>query len=65
MSLSMLKMYISFAGMLLLFLALGLIWLSRRKLKGLLAGIVSLLAYISLISGAIIIIFIVFTGPTR
>ncbi len=65
MSLSMLKMYISFAGMLLLFLAMGLIWLSRRKLKGLLAGIVSLLAYISLISGAIIIIFIVFTGPTR
>lgn len=65
MSDSMLKMYISFAGMILLFLAMGLIWLSRRKLKGFLAGIVSLLAYLSLVSGAIIIIFVVFTGPTR
>lgn len=65
MSDSMLKMYISFAGMILLFLAMGLIWLSRKKLKGFLAGIVSLLAYLSLVSGAIIIIFVVFTGPTR
>ena len=64
MSISMLKMYISFVGMILLFLALGLIWLSRKKLKGWLAGIVSLLAYLSLVSGAIIILFIVFTGPT-
>lgn len=60
----MLKMYISFAGMIFLFLAIGLIWLSRAKLKGFLAGIVSLLAYISLMLGAIIIIWVVFTGPT-
>ncbi|WYV01283.1 DUF2768 domain-containing protein [Oceanobacillus sp. FSL H7-0719] len=65
MSVSMLKMYISFAGIILLFLAMGLIWLSRRKLKGWLAGVVSLLAYLSLVSGALIIIYIVFTGPTR
>ena len=65
MNISMLKMYISFAGMILLFLAMGLIWLSRRKLKGWIAGIISLLAYISLVSGALIIIFVVFTGPTR
>jgi putative effector of murein hydrolase LrgA (UPF0299 family) len=64
MSVSMLKMYISFVGMILLFLALGLIWLSRSKLKGWLAGLVSFLAFLSLVSGAIIIIFIVFTGPT-
>lgn len=65
MSLSMLKMYISFAGMILLFLAMGLIWLSRKKLKGWLAGIISLLAYISLILGMLIIVWVVFTGPTR
>lgn len=64
MSISMLKMYISFAGMLFLFIAIGLIWLSRYKLKGFFAGIVSLLAYISLVLGAIIILFVVFTGPT-
>ncbi|HLR74238.1 MAG TPA: DUF2768 domain-containing protein [Virgibacillus sp.] len=65
MSVSMLKMYISFAGMILLFLAIGLILLSRHKLKGWLAGIVSLLAYIALILGGLIILYIVFSGPTR
>lgn len=65
MSVSMLKMYISFAGIILLFLAIGLILLSRHKLKGWLAGVVALLAYISLIIGGLIILYIVFSGPTR
>ncbi len=60
----MLKMYISFAGMIFLFLAIGLILLSRYKLKGILAVIVSILAYIFLISGGLIIFYIVFSGPT-
>ncbi|MGP4107425.1 DUF2768 family protein [Virgibacillus sp. L01] len=64
MSVSMLKMYISFGGMALLLLAIGLIILSRYKLNGILAGIVSVLAYLSLILGGIIIIYIVFSGPT-
>ncbi|WP_077358093.1 DUF2768 domain-containing protein [Virgibacillus halodenitrificans] len=64
MSQSMLNMYISFAGMLLLFLAIGLIWLSRNKLNGWLSGISSILAYISLLLGSIIILYIVFSGPT-
>ncbi|RIU96169.1 DUF2768 domain-containing protein [Oceanobacillus picturae] len=64
MSLSMLKMYISFAGMIFLFLAIGLILLSRYKLKGILSVIVSILAYIFLISGGLIIFYIVFSGPT-
>lgn len=64
-SASMLMMYISFAGMLLLILAIGLILLSRYKLKGFIAGIVSLLAYLFLISGSLIILFVVFSGPTR
>lgn len=64
MSLSMLKMWISFAGIFFLLLAWGLIWLGRSKLKGLLSGIVSLLAYLSLILGGLIIVYIVFSGPT-
>lgn len=65
MSVSMLKMYISFAGMIFLILAIGLILLSRLKLKGWIAGVVSFLAYICLILGALIILYIVLTGPTR
>ncbi|MFD2045871.1 DUF2768 domain-containing protein [Ornithinibacillus salinisoli] len=64
MSQSMLNMWISFAGMGFLIIAIGLILLSRYKLKGVLAGIVASIAYISLFLGAIIIIFIVFSGPT-
>ncbi|HLR79985.1 MAG TPA: DUF2768 domain-containing protein [Bacillota bacterium] len=64
MSLSMLKMWISFAGMIFLLLAIGLILLSRYKLKGWLAGIVTVLAYIFLILGGLIILYIVFSGPT-
>jgi len=65
MSLSMLKMWISFAGIFFLLLALGLIWLGRNHLKGWFAGIISILAYISLLAGGIIIVYIVFSGPTR
>ncbi|SFE45492.1 Protein of unknown function [Lentibacillus persicus] len=64
MSESMLNMWISFAGMGLLILAMGLILLSRYKLKGFLSGIVTVLAYLSLIIGAVIILYIVFSGPT-
>jgi hypothetical protein len=64
-SLSMLMMYISFLGMFLLILAIGLIVLSRTKLKGWLAGIVTFLAYICLIAGGLIILYVVLSGPTR
>lgn len=60
----MLKMWVSFAGIIFLFVAVGLILLSRYKLKGFFAFIVSLLAYISLILGGLIILYIVFSGPT-
>ncbi|MFZ3578174.1 DUF2768 domain-containing protein [Virgibacillus sp. DJP39] len=65
MSTSMLNMYISFVGMGLLILAIGLIVLSRYKLKGWLAGIVATIAYICLIFGSIIIFYIVLSGPTK
>ncbi|HLR63169.1 MAG TPA: DUF2768 domain-containing protein [Lentibacillus sp.] len=64
MSESMMNMWISFAGMGLLILAMGLVLLSRYKLKGVLSAIVTILAYLSLIFGAIIILYIVFSGPT-
>ncbi|MBU5265408.1 DUF2768 domain-containing protein [Virgibacillus proomii] len=64
MSESMLKMYISFIGMALLLVAIGLILLARYKLRGWFAGIISLFAYISLVLGCLIIFYIVFSGPT-
>jgi hypothetical protein len=64
MSESMLKMYISFAGMFFLLLAIGLILLSRYKLKGVFAAIIAVIAYLFLISGGLIIFYIVFSGPT-
>lgn len=64
-SVSMLMMYIAFVGMILLILAIGLIVLSRSKLKGWLAGMVSFLAYICLITGGLIILYVVLSGPTR
>ncbi|SDJ67299.1 DUF2768 domain-containing protein [Sediminibacillus albus] len=63
MSESMLNMYISFGGIIFLFLAIGLILLSRYKLKGIFGTIIAILAYIFLIVGGLIIFYIVFSGP--
>ncbi|WP_226034677.1 DUF2768 domain-containing protein [Aquibacillus saliphilus] len=64
MSESMLNMYISFAGIIFLFVAIGLILLSRYKLRGILATIIAILAYLFLVVGGIIIFYIVVSGPT-
>ncbi|WP_102027188.1 DUF2768 domain-containing protein [Salirhabdus sp. Marseille-P4669] len=64
MSESMLKMYISFAGMAFLIIAIVLIMLSRNKLKGVLSIITGIIAYIFFIVGSIIIFYIVISGPT-
>ncbi|GGB33540.1 DUF2768 family protein [Virgibacillus dakarensis] len=64
MSVGLIKMWISFAGIILLFMAIGLILLSRYKLRGFFAGVVSVLAYLCFILGSIIIFYIVFSGPT-
>ncbi|GAB3052792.1 DUF2768 domain-containing protein [Virgibacillus ainsalahensis] len=58
------KMWVSFIGMAFLILAMGLILLSRYKLKGFFSVIVSILAYLLFILGALIIFYIVFSGPT-
>lgn len=64
MSAAEIKEIISFVGIALLILALTLISLSRKKLKGVIAGIVSFLAYICLIVGALIVFYVVISGPT-
>ncbi|WP_347860468.1 DUF2768 domain-containing protein [Salimicrobium sp. PL1-032A] len=64
MSLSLLKMWISFAGIILMFLAVGLILLSRHKLNGIFSVVAAVLAYACMIVGGIIIAYIVLSGPT-
>ncbi|MBD8014033.1 DUF2768 domain-containing protein [Microbacterium sp. APC 3898] len=59
------KMWVSFAGIAFLMISMGFIYLSRYKLKnGILKFIFALVAYILLILGFFIMIFIVFSGPT-
>lgn len=59
------KMWVSFAGIVFLMISMGFIYLSRYKLKnGILKFIFALVAYILLILGFFIMIFIVFSGPT-
>lgn len=64
MSAAELKEIISFAGIGLLIISIALITVSRSKLKGFIGSIVSAIAYICFIVGAIIVVFIVFSGPT-
>ncbi|MFT4413107.1 DUF2768 domain-containing protein [Fredinandcohnia humi] len=59
----LLKMWISFAGIAFMFLAVISIYFSRYKLKGILKGIVATIAYIFMILAGIIIFFVVFSGP--
>ncbi|MEK5442045.1 MULTISPECIES: DUF2768 domain-containing protein [Fredinandcohnia] len=59
----LLKMWISFAGIAFMFIAVISIYLSRFKLKGFLKGLVATIAYIFMILAGIIIFFVVFSGP--
>lgn len=61
---SMMKMWVSFAGIALLVIAVTFISLSRYKLKGWLSRIVAFVAYIAFVLGGLIIFYIVFSGPT-
>lgn len=64
MSAAEIKEMISFIGIGLLILAIAFIQLSRRKLSGILSVIVSIIAYLCLISGGLIVIYVVLSGPT-
>lgn len=59
------KMWVSFAGIGFLLISMGMIYLSRYKLKnGVLKFLFALVAYILLILGFFIMVFTVFSGPT-
>lgn len=58
------KMWISFAAMIFMFIAIITIYLSRYKLKGILRVVTAVIAYILMISAGLIILFVVLSGPT-
>ncbi|MBS4217298.1 DUF2768 domain-containing protein [Bacillus sp. FJAT-49711] len=65
MSPSMQKMWISIIGMFLLALAMFTIYISRYKLNNKILKIVtSITAWLFMIIGGLIVLFIVLTGPT-
>ncbi|HLR41919.1 MAG TPA: DUF2768 domain-containing protein [Pseudogracilibacillus sp.] len=55
---------ISFIGIGLLILAIALISLARKKLSGIIGFIVSFIAYMCLVVGGLIVVYIVISGPT-
>ncbi len=62
---SLTKMWISFAAMGFMFLAILSIYVSRYKLnKGLFRFITAVIAYALLISSGLMMIYVVFSGPT-
>lgn len=59
------KMWVSFAGIAFLIISMGMIYLSRYKIQnGIVKFVFALIAYILLILGFLIMVFIVFNGPT-
>ncbi|MEH7331389.1 DUF2768 domain-containing protein [Neobacillus drentensis] len=61
MSPGMLKMWISIAGMALMFLAIITIYFSRYKLKGILRLLSAILAYIFMIIAGLTLLIVFFT----
>ena len=65
MSASMLKMWISFAGMGLMIVAIFSIYVSRYKINnGVIKGMTALFAYLCMVIGGLIVAYVVLSGPT-
>lgn len=64
MSPSLVKMWISLAGMGFMFLSIISIYLSRYKLKGIFRILTAIIAYGLMLLSGLIILFVVFSGPT-
>lgn len=58
------KMWVSFAGIGFLIIAITFISLSRYKLKGWISKVFAFIAYISLVLAGLIVFYIVFSGPS-
>ncbi|WP_408006536.1 DUF2768 domain-containing protein [Pseudalkalibacillus sp. A8] len=63
MSEGLLKMWIALGAIGLMFFAVISITFSRMKLNGILKFIVTLFAYVCMITAGILILFVVFSGP--
>lgn len=63
MSPGLMKMWVSFVAIALMFIAVLTIMISRDKLKGVLKVIVSAFAYLCMITAGFIIFIVVFSGP--
>ncbi|MCM3724413.1 uncharacterized protein DUF2768 [Neobacillus bataviensis] len=61
MSPAMIKMWISIAGMALMFLAIITIYLSRYKLKGIFRMITAIIAYLFMIVAGLTLLIVFFT----
>lgn len=61
---SLQKMWISFAGMGCMFIALFFIYISRYKLKGIWKGMTGIIAYTLMLIAGFIIFIVVISGPT-
>lgn len=61
---ALMKMWISFAAMGLMFVSILLILLSRYKLKGFFRFITATIAYVCMIVAGFIMFAVVFSGPT-
>lgn len=64
MSQAMLHMYISFAGMILMFISAGLALFSRTKLRGIFQKVVLSISFLCLMVSGLIVFYIVVGGPT-
>lgn len=64
MSPALIKMWFSFGSMGLMFLAIVSIYFSRFKLKGFFKWLTAIIAYLFMIVAGLIMIFVVFSGPT-
>lgn len=64
MSQAMLHMYISFAGMILMFVSAALALFSRTKLKGIIQKLVLSVSFVCLMVSGVIVFYIVAGGPT-
>lgn len=65
MSPALIKMWVALASMGLMFVAVLAIMFSRAKLSGVLKFIVSTFAYICMFTSGVLMLLVVFTGPTE
>ncbi|WP_347549838.1 DUF2768 domain-containing protein [Pseudalkalibacillus hwajinpoensis] len=65
MSPGLIKMWVALAALGLMFIAVMAIMLSRSKLKGFFRVIVSTFAYLCMFVSGVLMLLVVFTGPTN